>query len=108
MNRYFGSIGYAITEETEPGVWEEELVEREYYGDILHFRSHAINDNKVNGDFNIQNKISIIADPYAYEHFSAMRYLTFAGAKWRISEVEVQSPRLIISVGGLYHEQTED
>ena len=46
---------------------------------------------------------SIIADPFAYQNFHAMRYIEWMGAKWKITKVNVQSPRLILSVGGVYN-----
>ena len=33
-----------------------------------------------------------------------MRYVEFMGAKWKISSVEVQYPRLILTVGGVYND----
>ena len=105
--KYYGSIGYAVSEETEPGVWEERIEERNYYGDVLKFYGRGQDDTKVNGEINIQNQISIVADPYAYNNFFSMRYLTFSGAKWKITNVDIQQPRIIINLGGLYHEQTE-
>ena len=63
--------------------------------------SFSINDN-----LNISNEFSIIADPFAYENFQNMRYIVFMGAKWKITSVEVQYPRLILTVGGVYNEQT--
>lgn len=104
MAKYFGKIGYAETKETVPGVWEEELIEHEYFGDLLRNTRKLQNGDKVNDNINISNQISIVADPYAYEHFSSMRYATFMGAKWKITDVDVQYPRLVLSLGGLYNE----
>ena len=101
--KYCGNIGYAVTEETYPGVWEEHIVERPYFGDVIRDMRRIQNGGKVNDDVNISNQISIISDPYAVENFSAMRYAEFMGAKWKIESVEVQYPRLIISIGGLYN-----
>ena len=33
MAKFYGVIGYAVTEETKPGVWAEKIIERMYYGD---------------------------------------------------------------------------
>jgi hypothetical protein len=32
-----------------------------------------------------------------------MLYVEFMGTKWKITNVEVQYPRLILSVGGVYN-----
>lgn len=106
MTKWYGSVGFAETVETEPGNWEERIIEFPYYGDILsNFRSLQ-NSGKVNDDVNIANKISILADPYANQNFHAMRYAEFMGANWKVSNVEVQYPRLILTLGELYHGDT--
>lgn len=103
MAKFYGEIGYAKIVETEPGVWEEQIVKRNYYGDIIrNARSLQASDN-VNDNINISNEISIVADPYANENFHSMRYVYFMGAKWKITSVEVKYPRLILSIGGLYN-----
>ena len=104
MAKFCGVIGYAVTKETEPGIWEEQIVEVEYFGDVIRNTRRINAPGKVNDDISISNQISIIADPFANNNFHAMRYIVFMGAKWKITEVEVQYPRLILSIGGLYNE----
>lgn len=106
MARYCGIIGYAETKETDPGVWVDTITEKCYKGDILRNVRTLENPNKVNNDINISNKISIIADPYAMEHFAKIKYAVFGGVKWNVKDVEVSYPRLILSLGGLYNEQS--
>lgn len=103
MAKWFGKIGYAVTSETRPGIWEEVIVERNYYGDMTRNSRRLQTVSQVNDDININNELSIIADPYAMNSFHAMRYAEFMGAKWKITNVEVQYPRLILSLGGLYN-----
>lgn len=105
MAKWFGKIGFATTVETTPGVWEEQIVSREYYGDVVrNTRRLQSSSEKLNDDINISNQLSIVADPYANENFHAIRYAEFMGAKWKISSVEVQYPRLILELGGVYNE----
>ena len=103
MAKYFGKIGYSVTQETVPGVWEESVTERSYYGDLIKNTRRHQSADKVNDDLSISNEISILADPYAYENFHAMKYVEFMGAKWKVTNVEVQYPRLILTVGGVYN-----
>lgn len=103
MAKFYGVIGYAATIQTEPGIYEEEIVEIEYMGDVLRNTRRLREGSKINDDITISNQISIIADPYASNNFHAMRYVTFMGAKWKVSEVDVQYPRLILTLGGLYN-----
>ena len=104
MAKFCGVIGYVRTVETTPGIYEEIVTENEYYGDVIKNTRRLSGTDKVNDDITISNRFSIIADPFANHNFHAMRYIVFMGAKWKITEVEVQYPRLILSVGGLYNE----
>lgn len=103
MAKFYGVIGYAETVETAPGVWTEQVIERNYYGDLIRNMRRLETKNRLNDDINIANEISILADPYANENFHAMRYVEFMGTKWKITSVEVRYPRLILTVGGLYN-----
>lgn len=103
MAKWYGKIGYADTVEVRPGVWEEGITERSYYGELVrNIRSLASSGN-LNDNVNISNEISIVADPFANQNFHAMRYIEFMGAKWKISNVEVQYPRLKLTIGGVYN-----
>ena len=102
MAKFCGKIGYAQTVETKPGVWEDIIVEFKYYGELVRNTRRLQSTDQLNDDINVANEISILADPFAKEHFHTMRYVEFMGAKWKITNVDVQYPRLILSLGGLY------
>lgn len=103
MAKFYGMIGYGSTEETSPGVWTELITERPYFGDLIRNYRKTQGAGNVNDNVNVSNEISIIADPFANENFHSMRYVRFMGAKWKIETVEVQYPRLILTIGGLYN-----
>lgn len=104
MPKFYGKIGFVKEcDETSPGVYEDQYVEREYYGDVIRNNRSLQTADQVNDDIAINNEISVVADPYARDHFYAMRYIHFMGAKWKVTKVEVQYPRLILSIGGLYN-----
>lgn len=105
MAKFYGAIGYSETVETRPGVWKEQITERMYSGDLLRNTSRFQTADKLNDDINISNDISIVADPYARDNFHRMRYVEFMGTKWKITNVEVQYPRLRLTVGGEYNEK---
>jgi hypothetical protein len=104
MAKFFGKIGFAETVETAPGsgVWIEQITERDYYGDLGRNTRRLQSSEGLNDDINISNELSIVSDPFARENFHSMRYVEFMGAKWKVSTVEVQYPRLILTLGGLY------
>lgn len=103
MPKFYGNIGYAISKETAPGVWVEDMVEHKYSGDVYRNTRKLQSGNQVNDSIDISNEISILSDPFANENFHSMRYVTYMGAKWKVSSVEVRYPRLILTVGGLYN-----
>ena len=108
MARFFGRIGYgeSVEDDAGSGVWVDEITERSYYGDVIrNIRSLREGEN-LNSDLSVQNSISIVADAYANDHFFAIRYVEWAGALWTVSSVEVQSPRLLLSLGEVYNGPT--
>lgn len=104
MAKFFGEIGYAKLVEKARGVWVEEIVVKKCYGEIIRNTRRLQITDKLNDDVQISNQLSIIADPYAIKNFHQMRYVEFMGSKHKITEVEVQFPRLLLTVGGLYNE----
>lgn len=102
-NKFCGNVGYAQPVEIEPGIWEEQIVERKYFGDMSRNTSRYQSSGGVNDNINVSNNISIVADPYANENFQHMRYVVFMGTKWKIENVEIQYPRILLSIGGVYN-----
>ena len=103
MAKFYGEIGYSITSETYPGVWEPTIVKKNYYGDIIRNTRRLQSSGNVNDNIEISNEISILSDPYAYENFHSIAYVEYMGAKWKVTNVEVQYPRLILTLGGVYN-----
>ena len=103
MERYYGPIGFELTKETVPGVWKPDIVERNYYGNVLRNSRRLSSTDKVIDDVTISNEISILADAFAYQNFHLIRYAEYMGTKWKISNIEVQRPRLILTLGGVYN-----
>lgn len=103
MAKWFGAIGYGETVEVKPGVWKEQITERTYYGDLVRNTRMLQTADQLNDNINISNEISILADPFANQNFHSMRYVEFMGTKWKITNVNVQYPRLILTVGGEYN-----
>ena len=104
MPKWYGKIGYGVTEETSPGVWTEEIVERQYYGDIIRNLRRLETSDQVNDNVSVSHEISIVSDPYAFENFHSIRWVEFMGSKWKVTSVEVQYPRLLLSLGGVYND----
>lgn len=106
MAKYYGKIGYGVMQETAPSVWTDQIVERPYYVELTRNFKRTESSENLNDNINISNEISIVADPFAYENFHAIRYVEFMGVKWKVISVEVQYPRLRMTIGGVYNENS--
>lgn len=109
MAKWAGIIGFAIQKEQKTngipnGIWEEIITEKHYTGDSYKQRRSFQNFDSINDKINISNQISFVADPYALNNFNYMRYATFMGFKWKIKDVDVEYPRLILTLGDAYNE----
>lgn len=107
MARYYGMIGFCDGSiETVPGVWDEVIVERPYFGDVIRNTRRLQSGEHLNDNVTVTNEISIVSDPYALQNFHAMRYIAWMGTNWKVTSVEVQYPRLILNIGDEYHGET--
>lgn len=107
MPKFSGAIGYAISTDMGDGVWTDVITERKRRGNVIrNTRRLDFSNEKVNADLSVGNSISIIADAYASKHFWAIRYIRWQGALWTVDNVEVQSPRLLLRLGGVYNGPT--
>lgn len=105
MAKFYGSIGFAAdATETSPGVWTSGYTERTYMGDVIRNMMRREPGEGLNDNLNVSNLISIIADPFANQNIQSMRYIKWMGASWKITNVEVQRPRLILTIGGVFNE----
>jgi len=105
MAKFCGKIGYVKPVEVEPGLWEAQVTERLYYGDITRATTQHQPSGGVNDNINISNNISVVADPYANENVQYLSYVEIMGTKWKITNAEIQYPRLLLTVGGVYNGQ---
>lgn len=98
-----------LTKESVPGVYEETIIEKNYYGDVLsYYIRSAENSENFNDDIRINNKISIICDSFAMDNFGYMKYLKWGNVSWKITNVEVVYPRLILTIGEIYNGPTAE
>lgn len=102
--RFYGEVGFSIgSKETAPGVWTNEIVARNYYGDILKNSRKWNTTDKLNDNLTITNKVSILADEFAFHHYGAMRYVDIHGTKWTVTDIELERPRMTLTLGGVYN-----
>ena len=109
MAKFYGQLGFVRTveEPEDSGIWIEKATERDYYGDVNRVSRRWESGQKVNDDITVNNEISILYDPFVSQNIPLLRYVVWNGVKWKVSSVEVDYPRLKLSVGGIYNgEQT--
>ncbi len=108
MARYFGKVGFVMTEEVEPGVWEPKETWREYFGDIIsNARRWSAKTDSTNDDLAINNQISIVADAFALDNMGAIKWAEYIGFIWKVTNVNVAFPRLELSLGEVYSNSRE-
>ncbi len=108
INKYYGPVGFSMEEEVEDGIFKRIIIEHMYTGELTKWISKWQVGDGINDNLNMSNQISIIADPFAYENFHRIVYVEFRKTKWKVTSVEIQYPRLILTVGGLYNENARE
>lgn len=109
MAKFYGTLGYRDTREVRNGIWLPTFTERQYVGDIIRRTSRAQQSaESENDEITLSNEFSIIADPYAYDNFANLQYVVWMGTKWRVTKTEVRPPRLILTIGGVYNDPSEN
>ena len=106
MARFSGVVGYAISTETSPGVFTDAITEKTYYGDILRNSRRWSTEQQANDNLLITNRISIVGDDFAHANWSFMKFVRYGGVSWEISNVDIERPRLILTLGSVYNEPT--
>ncbi len=107
--RYYDVVGFSFSEEgtgEREGIVEDKVVEKYYYGDILRNTRRYENGNDINDNLRINNQVSIVADDYAYDHYYDIRYCRLMNGLWKVTNVEVQRPRLLLTIGEVYNGPT--
>lgn len=111
MAKFYGVVGFSAGYSEGKGEYEgvaieNPIVERKYYGDVVRSSRRWETGTDINDNLNISNQISILADDYLNEHLFAVKYVQYMGARWKVSQVEINRPRVLLTIGGVYNGQT--
>lgn len=105
--KFYGKIGFVNTIEEDPvnhpGVFTERTVVRPYYGDISRANKRWSTGSSINDNIEFDNELSVLVDPFAINEFHSIRFVEWMGAKWKVSNVSLQFPRMTLSLGGVYN-----
>lgn len=103
MAKFHGIVGYGSSVETGLDIYTDEIVEREYFGDILRKVRKLGEGESVSDDISLNHSISIVADEYCYDNINAIKFVEWAGVPWTVDSVEVKRPRLLLTLGTVYN-----
>lgn len=103
MSKFAGWVGYVTQEETSPGVWSPMDNPKRMRGDIIRQNVNHQDNGKVNGDISLNHRVSLIGDKYAFNNVHFIKWVEFNNLKWEVTSVELQRPRIIVSLGGLWN-----
>lgn len=101
--KFSGKIGFCKLVETAPDVIEEQYVEHSYKGDFERKARSLQNEGEVNDTPSLNMTISVVGDAYGFCNYQDIRYVAYKGNKWKVTSIDVQYPRLKLTIGGLYH-----
>ena len=102
MSRFSGKLGFVMTQETEEGVWLENIIEFPAKGTIRSLYVRNDNASSVNTNLRLTNEISILLDSKIQIYLETLKYVVYKGSKWEVQSIGVNYPRLTINLGGLY------
>lgn len=109
--KYYGTVGYAVTKpsDDDPDIYANVIEEHTYYGDVMGYPSQRWQQSdKVNDDLGITNKLSILADPFAFANFQHIKFVTWMGQRWKVTNIEIEYPRMILTLGGEWNGETAE
>lgn len=103
MAKYAGLVGYVSLVESPPGVWNQVSNPKRMRGDIIRQSSSNQNGDKVNSDITLNHRVSLIGDAYSLGNYSDIKWIEIDGKKWEVNSIEIQRPRIIVTLGGVWN-----
>lgn len=101
--KFAGKVGFWVTDvEISPGVFENKIVEKPYFGDVERNNRVWQQADQQNDQLKINNSISILSDLFAQKNLASIRYVIWNGVKLKVSSVSLDYPRIKLEIGGIY------
>ena len=104
--KFVGNVGFETLVEVRPSNWQSVIVERKYKGDMNRVSRRLQSSDKVTDDVALNNEIEILADAFAFENFSNIKYVVWLGTKWKVNDITIRPPKLVLDMGGVYNGNT--
>lgn len=104
MAKFHGVVGFLDGQvEKRRGVFVDNIVEREYFGDVKRASQQFRHGEGVNDDITVGHTIEIVADEFANTHMQTIRFVEWAGECWKVEDRTRQHPRLILRLREVYN-----
>lgn len=104
MARFSGKVGYAVSVQTAPGVYTDDIVEKQHFGDVIQTSIKFVKSNQgANDNITMSNTISIVADAFAINNCHRIKYVWYLGIKWKVTNIVHEYPRLKLILGDEYN-----
>lgn len=106
--KFSGKAGFRIDDvEIEPGVYKPQVVVKAIKGSVVsNSYQHQNSDKSTIDNVRITNQLSIVANQFLNKHITNLMYVEFQGVKWKVESFDIQPPRVVVSLGGVYNEQS--
>lgn len=103
--KFCGKIGFwEGSEEVSPDVYKPKIIEKTYTGDVLSSNRGFQSSDTKNGNYTVNNRLSIVSDIYARQNWTSIRYVEWNGKKLKVTDVDISPyPRIYITVGDVYN-----
>ena len=103
--KFAGMVGFELYSEITPGVYDTTIEEKFYRGTIeQELRRLYSSAETPNEDINIDNRIRIVADPFARLNYSTIKFVEHMGTCWVVKTVDVRNyPSMYLYLGGVYN-----
>lgn len=102
--KFAGNIGFEVYAEVTPGRWESTIVEKFYRGNIEQELRRLYSGEDRNKDINIDNRVKIVANPFASENYASIKFAEHMGVCWEVKTVDVRDyPHMYLYLGGVYN-----
>lgn len=93
-----------VEREDMPSVFESKVVTKKFRGELLSQTWRNQNSDKSTNDNLLNNnRISLVINKFFMSNIANLKYVEYNGAKWKVESFDIKSPRIHITLGGVYN-----
>ena len=93
-----------VEREDMPSVFESKVVTKKFRGELLSQTWRNQNSDKSTNDNLLNNnRISLVINKFFMSNIANLKYVEYNGVKWKVEAFDIKSPRIHITLGGVYN-----